>query len=162
MSVSQTMSESGSRSQRLYRTAEETEKPERVKKVFVRSGIRFDYLLADPDQTFIRELCRYHVSGQLRAAPEHISDNVLRMMGKPPVSVYERFVEAFEKTNRELKMEQYCVPYLMSSHPGSTLQDAIALAEYLHKHHLNPRQVQDYCPLLVRDQPACITPGSIP
>ncbi|MCR5450059.1 MAG: YgiQ family radical SAM protein [Solobacterium sp.] len=122
-----------------------------VKKVFVRSGIRFDYLLADPDQTFIRELCRYHVSGQLRVAPEHISDNVLRMMGKPPVSVYDRFVEAFEKTNRELKMEQYCVPYLMSSHPGSTLEDAIALAEYLHKHHLNPRQVQDYYP----------TPGTV-
>ena len=122
-----------------------------VKKVFVRSGIRFDYLLADPDRTFIRELCRYHVSGQLRVAPEHISDNVLRMMGKPPVSVYDRFVEVFEQTNRELKMEQYCVPYLMSSHPGSTLKDAIALAEYLHKHHLNPRQVQDYYP----------TPGTV-
>lgn len=122
-----------------------------VKKVFVRSGIRFDYLLADPDQTFIRELCRYHVSGQLRVAPEHISDNVLRLMGKPPVSVYNRFVKEFERTNRELQMEQYCVPYLMSSHPGSTLNDAVALAEYLHAHHLNPRQVQDFYP----------TPGTV-
>ncbi|MBR2810427.1 MAG: YgiQ family radical SAM protein [Solobacterium sp.] len=122
-----------------------------VKKVFVRSGIRFDYLLADPDRTFLKELCLHHVSGQLRVAPEHISDNVLSKMGKPNVAVYNEFVREFEKTNREIGKEQYVVPYLMSSHPGSTLKDAIALAEYLHKHHLNPQQVQDFYP----------TPGSL-
>lgn len=122
-----------------------------VKKVFVRSGIRFDYLLADPDDTFLRELCMHHISGQLRVAPEHISDNVLSKMGKPQVSVYNRFISAFDKMNKQLGMEQYAVPYLMSSHPGSTIKDAIALAEYLHLHHLNPQQVQDYYP----------TPGTI-
>lgn len=122
-----------------------------VRKVFVRSGIRFDYLLADPDRTFLDELCRYHISGQLRVAPEHISDNVLSKMGKPPVSVYNRFIREFEKANVRCGMEQYAVPYLMSSHPGSTLKDAIALAEYLNAHHLNPQQVQDYYP----------TPGTI-
>ena len=122
-----------------------------VKKVFVRSGIRFDYLLADPDDTFLRELCMHHISGQLRVAPEHISDNVLSKMGKPQVAVYNQFISAFDKMNKQLDMEQYAVPYLMSSHPGSTLKDAIALAEYLHLHHLNPQQVQDYYP----------TPGTI-
>ena len=122
-----------------------------VKKVFVRSGIRFDYLLADPDDTFLRELCMHHISGQLRVAPEHISDNVLSKMGKPQVSVYNRFISAFDKMNKQLGMNQYAVPYLMSSHPGSTIKDAIALAEYLHLHHLNPQQVQDYYP----------TPGTI-
>ena len=122
-----------------------------VKKVFVRSGIRFDYLLADPDRTFLDELCRYHISGQLRVAPEHISDNVLSKMGKPPVSVYNRFIREFDQANKRCGMEQYAVPYLMSSHPGSTLKDAIALAEYLNEHHLNPQQVQDYYP----------TPGTI-
>ncbi len=123
----------------------------KVKKVFVRSGIRFDYLLADKDRTFLTELCKYHVSGQLRVAPEHITDNVLSKMGKPPVSVYNEFVREFEKTNAELKKEQYVVPYLMSSHPGSKLEDAIALAEYLNQHHLNPQQVQDFYP----------TPGTV-
>ena len=122
-----------------------------VKKVFVRSGIRFDYLLADKDPTFLKELCQFHVSGQLRVAPEHITDNVLKEMGKPGAAVYERFVKAFEEVNRQLKMEQYCVPYLLSSHPGSTLSDAVALAEYLNTHHLNPRQVQDFYP----------TPGTV-
>ena len=122
-----------------------------VKKVFVRSGIRFDYLLADPDDSFLRELCMHHISGQLRVAPEHISDNVLSKMGKPQVAVYNQFISAFDKMNKQLDMEQYAVPYLMSSHPGSTLKDAIALAEYLHLHHLNPQQVQDYYP----------TPGTI-
>ncbi|MCR5793983.1 MAG: YgiQ family radical SAM protein [Solobacterium sp.] len=117
-----------------------------VKKVFIRSGIRFDYVLADPDKTFMEELCRYHVSGQLRVAPEHISDNVLRRMGKPDVSVYNRFVREFEKTNKKLNMDQYLVPYLMSSHPGSTLKDAIALAEYLNAHKLSFDQVQDFYP----------------
>jgi uncharacterized radical SAM protein YgiQ len=117
-----------------------------VKKVFVRSGIRFDYALLDPDQSFLEELCRYHISGQLRVAPEHISDNVLSRMGKPPVKVYNKFIDAFTRINKELQMNQYAVPYLMSSHPGSTLRDAIALACYLNEHHLNPEQVQDFYP----------------
>lgn len=128
-----------------------------VKKVFVRSGFRFDYLLADKDRSFLRELCQYHVSGQLRVAPEHISDPVLREMGKPDVATYNAFVKEFEKVNEQLLREgkirnsQYVVPYLMSSHPGSQLSDAIALAEYLHRHHLDPDQVQDFYP----------TPGTI-
>ena len=122
-----------------------------IKKVFVRSGIRFDYLLADYDDSFLRELCKYHISGQLRVAPEHISDNVLSKMGKPPVKVYDRFIEKFDKINSQLGLKQYAVPYLMSSHPGSTLEDAIALAEYLCKHKLNPDQVQDFYP----------TPGTV-
>ena len=128
-----------------------------VKKVFVRSGFRFDYLLADKDRSFLRELCQYHVSGQLRVAPEHISDPVLREMGKPDVATYNAFVKEFEKVNEQLLREgkirnsQYVVPYLMSSHPGSRLSDAIALAEYLHRHHLDPDQVQDFYP----------TPGTI-
>ena len=122
-----------------------------VKKVFVRSGFRFDYLMADPDKSFLKELCEHHISGQLRAAPEHISDNVLKRMGKPPVEVYDAFVREFEAVNRKLGKEQYVVPYLMSSHPGSTLQDAVALAEYLHAHHWNPDQVQDFYP----------TPGTV-
>lgn len=122
-----------------------------VKKVFVRSGFRFDYLMADRDRNFLRELCRYHVSGQLRVAPEHISDNVLREMGKPPVKVYNAFVHEFEKVNRELGMKQYIVPYLMSSHPGSRLSDAIALAEYIRDMGYMPEQVQDFYP----------TPGTV-
>ena len=122
-----------------------------VKKVFVRSGFRFDYLMADPDRTFLRTLCRYHVSGQLRVAPEHISDNVLKEMGKPKTSVFSAFMREFDKVNRELHLNQYAVPYLMSSHPGSTMKDAIALAEYLHQNGLNPEQVQDFYP----------TPGTI-
>ncbi|MCR4950614.1 MAG: YgiQ family radical SAM protein [Solobacterium sp.] len=118
----------------------------KVKKVFVRSGIRFDYLLADSDQTFLKELCQYHISGQLRVAPEHISDNVLSKMGKPGVAVYNRFIKRFDQVNKEIGKEQYAIPYLMSSHPGSTLKDAIALAEYLHEHRLNPEQVQDFYP----------------
>ncbi|WP_026490986.1 YgiQ family radical SAM protein [Butyrivibrio sp. XPD2002] len=122
-----------------------------VKKVFVRSGIRFDYLLADKDDTFLRELCKHHISGQLRVAPEHISDNVLEKMGKPKVKVYDRFIEKFDKVNKQIGLQQYAVPYLMSSHPGSTLKDAIALAEYLCKHRLSPEQVQDFYP----------TPGTV-
>ena len=100
-----------------------------VKKVFIRSGIRFDYMLADKDDSFLRELCKYHVSGQLRVAPEHITDHVLDLMGKPRSKVYQEFVKRFEKVNKNLKLNQYIVPYLISSHPGSTLEDAIALAE---------------------------------
>lgn len=122
-----------------------------VKKVFIRSGIRYDYLLYDKDDEFFRELCKYHVSGQLKVAPEHISDNVLKYMGKPGVNVYNEFCEKYARINRELNKEQYVVPYLMSSHPGSTVKDAVKLAEYLHKHHMNPEQVQDFYP----------TPGSL-
>ena len=117
-----------------------------VKKVFVRSGIRFDYALADKDDTFIRELCRYHISGQLRVAPEHVSDNVLALMGKPKNDVYEKFVKKCEAINKSYGKEQYLVPYLMSSHPGSTLKDAIKLAEYVRDIGYMPEQVQDFYP----------------
>ena len=117
-----------------------------VKKVFVRSGIRFDYVMADKDDTFMEELCRYHISGQLRVAPEHISDNVLRLMGKPENSVYEAFLKKYSAINGRLGKEQYAIPYLMSSHPGSTLEDAIALAEYIRDLGYMPEQVQDFYP----------------
>ena len=117
-----------------------------VKKVFVRSGIRYDYLIADKDDEFFRELCKFHVSGQLKVAPEHISDNVLRYMGKPDVKVYEKFSNKFYSINKEIGKEQYLVPYLMSSHPGSTLDDAIKLALYLRRHNIRPEQVQDFYP----------------
>ncbi len=123
----------------------------KVKKVFVRSGIRFDYLMCDKDDSFFTELCKHHISGQLRVAPEHISDNVLKYMGKPSHDVYKKFLNKFEAVNKKLGKEQYAVPYLMSSHPGSTLKDAIKLAEYLNRNHLSPEQVQDFYP----------TPGSI-
>ncbi len=118
----------------------------KVKKVFVRSGIRFDYVLADKDDTFMEELCRYHISGQLRVAPEHITDNVLRLMGKPENSVYEAFLKKYTAINKKLGKEQYAIPYLMSSHPGSTLKDAIALAEYIRDLGYMPEQVQDFYP----------------
>ena len=101
-----------------------------VKKVFVRSGVRFDYALADPDDTFIRELCERRVSGQLKVAPEHVSDAVLSVMGKPGNAVYERFRDRYARVNADLGKKQYLVPYLMSSHPGSTLKEAVELAEY--------------------------------
>jgi radical SAM superfamily enzyme YgiQ (UPF0313 family) len=100
----------------------------------------------DKDDTFLRDLCKYHVSGQLKVAPEHISNNVLSYLGKPDISVYNDFCKKYEKINKELGLKQYLVPYLMSSHPGSTLDDAIALAEYLRDHHLSPEQVQDFYP----------------
>lgn len=124
---------------------------EGVKKVFVRSGIRYDYLLYDKNTDFFEELCKHHVSGQLRVAPEHVSDNVLQYMGKPGRKVYDRFVDKFYSINKKFGMNQYVVPYLMSSHPGSTLNDAIMLAEYLRDHKLSPEQVQDFYP----------TPGTI-
>ncbi len=123
----------------------------KVKKVFIRSGIRFDYLLADKNDTFFKELLKYHVSGQLKVAPEHISDNALKYMGKPKNAVYKRFSDKFYKLNEEMGLKQYLVPYLMSSHPGSTLQDAVALAEYLNDNRINPQQVQDFYP----------TPGTV-
>jgi uncharacterized radical SAM protein YgiQ len=121
-----------------------------IRKVFVRSGIRYDYLMADSSDAPFKELVRHHVSGQLRVAPEHISDRVLHYMGKPSFSKYRRFVDRFNAINKAEHLNQYVVPYFISSHPGSTLRDAVALAEYLRDHHLEPEQVQDFYP----------TPGS--
>lgn len=117
-----------------------------VKKVFIRSGIRFDYVLADPNQSFLKELCEYHVSGQLKVAPEHVSDAVLTKMGKPNRSVYEEFCRRYKKMNETLQKKQYLVPYLMSSHPGSTLKEAVELAEYCRDLGYMPEQVQDFYP----------------
>lgn len=122
-----------------------------VKKVFIRSGVRFDYLIADKKTDFMEELCRYHVSGQLKVAPEHVSSNVLKYMGKPNRKVYDTFVESYTKTNQKIQKKQYLVPYFISSHPGSTLRDAILLAEYTRDMGYNPEQVQDFIP----------TPGSL-
>lgn len=122
-----------------------------VKKVFVRSGVRYDYALLDDNDSFLKELCQHHVSGQLKVAPEHISARVLRLMGKPPKEVYESFLSRYERLNERLGKQQYVVPYFMSSHPGSTIKDAIELAEYLRDHHIRPQQVQDFIP----------TPGSL-
>lgn len=123
----------------------------KVRKVFVRSGVRFDYLMADRDKTFLKELCQYHVSGQLRVAPEHRSDRVLALMGKPSHDVYDSFVREFDKVNEKYQLNQFVVPYLMSSHPGSTMEDAIELAVYLNKLHFTPEQVSDFYP----------TPGTV-
>jgi radical SAM superfamily enzyme YgiQ (UPF0313 family) len=117
-----------------------------VKKVFIRSGIRFDYVMADKKDDFINELCKYHVSGQLKVAPEHVSDNVLRLMGKPSNDVFQAFCKKYAGINERLGMKQYMVPYLMSSHPGSTLKDAVKLAEYLRDLGYMPEQVQDFYP----------------
>lgn len=122
-----------------------------VRKVFIRSGIRFDYLMADEDPEFFTELVKYHISGQLKVAPEHCSGNVLACMNKPDFPVYRRFKARYEAENRRLGLKQYLVPYLMSSHPGSRLEDAVALAEYLKKEGVMPQQVQDFYP----------TPGTI-
>lgn len=119
---------------------------DKVKKVFVRSGIRYDYLIYDKDLTFMRNLVKNHISGQLKVAPEHISDNVLYYMGKPSKSVYDRFIKKYYELNREYGKDQYVVPYLMSSHPGSTLKDAVLLAEYLRDINYSPEQVQDFYP----------------
>lgn len=118
----------------------------RVKKVFVRSGVRFDYLLADPDQSFFRELCEHHISGQLKVAPEHVSTRVLDLMGKPGIEVFERFKKRYEEINRELGKRQYLVPYFISSHPGADLRAAVELAEYLRDTGFIPEQVQDFYP----------------
>lgn len=121
-----------------------------VRKVFVRSGIRYDYLMADPTRAAFNELVCHHVSGQLRVAPEHLSDRVLHYMGKPTFKQYDLFVQKFNRASEKHHLKQYVVPYFISSHPGSTLQDAVVLAEYLRDHHLEPEQVQDFYP----------TPGS--
>lgn len=123
----------------------------RVKKVFIRSGIRFDYCMADKDDTFLRELCEHHISGQLRTAPEHVSDRVLKLMGKPENRVYESFLKRYERINKKTGKEQYVVPYLMSSHPGSGLSEAVCLAEYVRDMGYIPEQVQDFYP----------TPGTV-
>ena len=122
-----------------------------VKKVFIRSGIRFDYLILDENEEFFKDLVRYHVSGQLKVAPEHCSNNVLNAMGKPNIEVYEKFRHRFYELTKSMNKKQYLVPYLMSSHPGSTPKDAIELALFLKKEGLHPEQVQDFYP----------TPGTI-
>ena len=118
----------------------------KVKKVFIRSGIRFDYVLADKKSTFLEELCRYHVSGQLKVAPEHVSDPVLACLGKPKAAVYQEFCRQYKKMNERLGLKQYLVPYLMSSHPGSTMKEAVELAEYCRDLGYMPEQVQDFYP----------------
>ncbi len=117
-----------------------------IKKVFIRSGIRYDYLISDKDDEFFGELIQHHISGQLKVAPEHISENVLKYMGKPGRKVYDRFCDKFYALNQKYGKKQFLVPYLMSSHPGSTLNDAIELALYIKKHNLHPEQVQDFYP----------------
>ncbi|MBQ8202870.1 MAG: YgiQ family radical SAM protein [Clostridia bacterium] len=123
----------------------------KVKKVFIRSGIRFDYLIADSDETFFKELVEHHTSGQLKVAPEHCSNNVLRRMGKPSVEVYNKFKKRFYELTKSMGKNQFLVPYLMSSHPGSTIDDAIQLANFLKKEGIHPEQVQDFYP----------TPGTV-
>ena len=118
----------------------------KVKKVFVRSGIRFDYIMEDKDDTFFKELVKYHISGQLKVAPEHISDKVLSYMGKPQNCVYESFITKYKKLNEKEGKNQFVVPYLMSSHPGSDMTEAVKLAEYLRDIGYNPQQVQDFYP----------------
>lgn len=122
-----------------------------VKKVFVRSGLRYDYVLADHNKAFVKELCQYHVSGQLKVAPEHVVKHVTDLMGKADVQAFLKFKDWFDEANRELGKKQYLVPYFMSSHPGCTLKDAVALAEFLRDMHMQPEQVQDFIP----------TPGSL-
>lgn len=117
-----------------------------VKKVFIRSGIRYDYMLADRDNTFFQTLCKDHVSGTLKVAPEHVSDNVLRNMHKPGKDVFDRFSRQYQQINRRLHKKQFMIPYFISSHPGSTLQDAVELALYLKEHGFVPDQVQDFYP----------------
>ena len=123
----------------------------KVKRVFIRSGIRFDYLIADKNEEFFKDLVRYHVSGQLKVAPEHCSAGVLSAMGKPNIATYEKFRHRFYELTKSMNMKQYLVPYLMSTHPGSTPKDAIELALFLKKEGLHPEQVQDFYP----------TPGTI-
>ncbi len=118
----------------------------KVKKVFVRSGLRYDYLIHDKNDEFFKELCQHHISGQLKVAPEHISVEVLNKMGKPHKEVYERFVRKYKLINEALGLKQFLVPYLMSSHPGSTLKEAVELAEYLKDMAYMPEQVQDFYP----------------
>ena len=122
-----------------------------IKKVFIRSGIRYDFMLKDKNNDFFKELVKYHISGQLKVAPEHCSAAVLDKMGKPHIDAYIEFSKKYFDYTKRIGKEQYLVPYLMSSHPGATLKDAVKLAEFIKKEHLHPEQVQDYYP----------TPGTI-
>ncbi len=122
-----------------------------IKKVFIRSGIRYDYFLADESNEFLDELVKYHISGQLRVAPEHCSETVLDKMGKPHIEMYKKFSDKFYRATNQANKEQYIVPYLMSSHPGCTLKDAVSLAQFLKREKIHPEQVQDFYP----------TPGTI-
>ena len=124
---------------------------EKVKKVFIRSGVRFDYIMADPDRTFFDEMCEHHISGLLKVAPEHVAPNALHYMGKPQRKVYDSFTKRYFEYCKKVGKEQYLVPYFMSSHPGCTLADAVLLAEYIRDIGYNPEQVQDFIP----------TPGSM-
>ncbi len=117
-----------------------------IKKVFIRSGIRYDYVMADNDKTFMKELCEHHVSGILKVAPEHVSENVLACMRKPRIDVFNKFAKEYKRTNEKINKKQYLIPYLISSHPSSTLEDAIELAEYLNESGFIPDQVQDFYP----------------
>jgi len=117
-----------------------------IKKIFIRSGIRFDYLMEDRNSGFLNDLIQHHVSGQLKVAPEHCVNSVLDYMGKPHIEVYEKFRQKYERANQKYGKEQYLVPYLMSSHPGCTLSDAVKLAEWLNKSGRQPEQVQDFYP----------------
>ena len=123
----------------------------KVKKVFIRSGIRFDYLIADRDEEFFKELVNHHTSGQLKVAPEHCSNNVLKYMGKPPIEVYKKFEKRFYELTKSANKKQYLVPYLMSSHPVSSMKDAIELSVFLKQNNMHPEQVQDFYP----------TPGTV-
>ena len=123
----------------------------KIKKIFIRSGIRFDYLIADKDEAFFKELVTHHISGQLKVAPEHCSSGVLKYMGKPNIQVYNRFKKRFYELTKSVGKKQFLVPYLMSSHPGSTINDAIELSLFLKKEGLHPEQVQDFYP----------TPGTV-
>ena len=122
-----------------------------MKKVFVRSGVRFDYALFDKDDSFLRELVQHHVSGQLKVAPEHVSEGTLAAMNKPSHEVYEAFLEKYARLNKQYGLRQYVVPYFISSHPGCTLEDAVELSEYLKSINHRPEQVQDFYP----------TPGTV-
>jgi uncharacterized radical SAM protein YgiQ len=124
----------------------ELRKLEGIKKVFIRSGIRFDYMMEDKKNDFLSELCEHHVSGQLKVAPEHVSPDVLRVMGKPKRQVYDEFGRRFAEVNRKLGKKQYLVPYFISGHPGARLKDAITMAEYLRDTRFIPEQVQDFYP----------------
>ena len=136
---------------RLYRIAAQDTRPAEIKKVFIRSGIRYDYILADKKDDFLEELCRWHVSGQLKIAPEHISPNVLKYMRKPGREATEEFIRRYSKVNEKLGLKQFLVPYFISAHPSSTLKEAVELAEFIRDSGLRPEQVQDFTP----------TPGSL-
>lgn len=138
------MQKFGGSSQRLCVSSAQAASDPKSEKVFIRSGVRFDYVVADKDKTFLRELVEHHVSGQLRVAPEHVSDQVLKYMGKPSHSVYQQFLREYEDANKKTGKQQFAVPYFMSSHPGCTMKEAVRLAEYVRDLGFTPEQVQDF------------------